>query len=120
MDLLGIQFQRVVRELESFLDKSGEFTNATSFLSENFLSVGGTNDNLSILNDWRSYVDLETYLSTGMGDTDVTARVALLGKLSGKEFVQFSTEHTISNEFASLADLGGHFVDICFAREEEG
>jgi hypothetical protein len=44
-----------------------------------------------------------------MGDSNITSRVALLSKLAGKEFIQFSTEDTIGNELAFFTDLGSHF-----------
>lgn len=48
------------------------------------------------------------YLGTRMCDTDVATRVAFLGKLTGKEFVQFGAEDAIRDEFSLLADLSGH------------
>ncbi len=50
-----------------------------------------------------------THLSASVGDTDVAARVALLGKLAGEEIVQLGAEDTVSDELALLADLAGHF-----------
>ena len=46
MNLLGVEFERVFGELETLLDKSGEFTDATTLLTKNFLGVGSTDDNL--------------------------------------------------------------------------
>jgi hypothetical protein len=43
-----------------------------------------------------------------MCDTDVATRVAFLGKLTSKKFVQFGTEDTIRDELSLLADLSGH------------
>ena len=46
LDLLGVEFEGVFGELETFLDESGELTDAAAFLSEDFLSMGSTDDNL--------------------------------------------------------------------------
>lgn len=43
-----------------------------------------------------------------MRNTDVATRIAFLGKLAGEKFVQLSTEDTIRDELALLADLSGH------------
>ena len=40
-----------------------------------------------------------------MGDTDVTSRVAFLGKLTSEELVELSAEDTVSDELPLLADL---------------
>ena len=46
LNLFGVEFQGVFGELETLLDKSGEFTDATTLLTKNFLGVGSTDDNL--------------------------------------------------------------------------
>ena len=43
-----------------------------------------------------------------MGDTDITSRVTFLSKFTSEELVQFSTEDTVCDELALLADLAGH------------
>lgn len=48
------------------------------------------------------------YLGTRVCDTDVAARVAFLGKLTGEKFVQFGAEDTIRDKLSLLADLSGH------------
>ena len=52
------------------------------------------------------------YLGTRMCDTDVATRVAFLGKLTGKKFVQLGAEDTIRDELSLLADLGGHVGEV--------
>jgi hypothetical protein len=66
LDLFGVKLQRVLGELESLLDKRLEFTDSSSLVTEDFLGVGSSN------NDFGS----------GVGDSDFTSRVSLLGKLS--------------------------------------
>jgi hypothetical protein len=46
LNFLSIKLERIFRELETFLDESGEFTNTTALLSEDFLSVSCTDDDL--------------------------------------------------------------------------
>lgn len=53
------------------------------------------------------------HLGTGVSDADITARITLLSKLTGKELVEFSTEDTIGNKLSLFADLGGHFCGGC-------
>lgn len=48
LDLLSVELERVLRELETLLDESGELTNAAALFAEDFLGVGGTDDNLSV------------------------------------------------------------------------
>jgi hypothetical protein len=50
------------------------------------------------------------YLSAGVGDTDVAARVTFLSELAGEKFIEFGAENTVGDELALFADLGGHFV----------
>lgn len=67
LDLLGIQLQRVLGELESLLDERLEFTDSSSLVSEDLLGVGSPDDDLG----------------SGVGHSDLTSRVSLLGELSG-------------------------------------
>lgn len=46
LNLLGVELDGVLGVLESLLDQGGEFTDAATLLSKNFLSVGGTDDDL--------------------------------------------------------------------------
>ena len=48
LHLLGIQFEGVLGEFESFLDEGGKLANTATFLAKDFLGMGGTNDNLQI------------------------------------------------------------------------
>jgi hypothetical protein len=44
-----------------------------------------------------------------MGNSDIAARITLLGEFTGEEIVELCTENTVGDEFSSLADLGRHF-----------
>ena len=46
LDLLGVELKGVIRELEALLNERGEFADAATLLAQNFLGVGGTDDNL--------------------------------------------------------------------------
>jgi len=69
LDLLGVEFEGVFGELEPLLDERSELTDAASLLTEDFLGVGGTDDDFG----------------TGVRYTDFTARVTFLGQLAGEE-----------------------------------
>ena len=71
MDLLGVKLQRVLGELESLLDQRLEFTDSSSLVTEDFLGVGGSDNDLG----------------SGVGNSDLTSRVSLLGELSGAVLV---------------------------------
>jgi hypothetical protein len=90
-DLLGVELKRVLGEFESFLNQGGEFADTATLFAEDLLSVGGTNDNLG----------------TCVCYADFTARVTLFRKFASEEFAKFSTEDTIGDKFALLADVGG-------------
>lgn len=47
LDLLSVEFQGVVGELEALLDERGKLTDAATLLTQDFLSVCGTDDNLT-------------------------------------------------------------------------
>jgi hypothetical protein len=66
LDLLGIELQRVLGELESLGNQSGQLPDPPSLLSENILSVGSTNDDLGL----------------GVGGSNLTAGVTLLSELA--------------------------------------
>ena len=44
LNTLGVKFNSVLGELETLLDKSGQFTNTTTLLTKNVLGVSGTDD----------------------------------------------------------------------------
>ena len=46
LNFLGIELEAVLGELEPLLDEGGQFTNAPSFVTQNFLGVGGADNNL--------------------------------------------------------------------------
>ena len=46
LDLLGVEFKGVLRELEALLDESSQFADATALLAKDLLSVGSTNNDL--------------------------------------------------------------------------
>jgi hypothetical protein len=48
------------------------------------------------------------YLGARMCHPDIAARVTFLGKLTGKEFVQFGAKDTIGDKLALFADLSRH------------
>ncbi len=82
LHLLGVELERVVGELESLLDESGELTDAATLVTENLLGVGGTDDDLG----------------AGVGDTDLTSGVSLLGELTSEELVELGGEDTVSDK----------------------
>lgn len=86
MDLGGVQRNGVFGEFESLLDEGGEFTDASSLLAENFLGVGGSNDDVG----------------DGGGNANFDARVALFRQFTLEELVQLSEENTICNELSAL------------------
>ena len=45
--LFGVQFKRVFGELETLLNERGQLTDTASLLAENFLGVGGADDDLT-------------------------------------------------------------------------
>jgi hypothetical protein len=49
-----------------------------------------------------------TYFRASVGDTDITAGVALLGELASEELVEFGVEHTVGHKLALLANLSRH------------
>ena len=53
----------------------------------------------------------DAYFGTGVGDTNITARVTLLGEFTGEEFVKFGAEDTVCDELALFADLSRHLED---------
>jgi hypothetical protein len=67
LDLLGVEFERVLGELESLLNERLELPNAAALVAEDLLSVRGADDDLG----------------AGVGDADLAAGVALLGELAG-------------------------------------
>ena len=51
------------------------------------------------------------HLGAGMGDSDIAARVTLLGEFSGEKFIEFGAEDTVGDKLALFADLGGHLEE---------
>lgn len=82
LDLLGVELKRALGKTESFLNQSGELANSATLVSENVLGVRSPNDDLS----------------SGVGDSDLTARVSLLGELAGEELVELGGKDTVSYE----------------------
>jgi len=93
LDLLGVELEGVFGELEPLLDERGELADAATLLTEDFLSVGGTDDDFG----------------TGVRNADLTPRVTLLCQLAGEELAQLGAEHTVGHELSLLADLSRHF-----------
>jgi hypothetical protein len=50
LDTFSIKLNSVFGELETLLDKSGQFANATTLLTKNVLGVSGTNDDSKKVN----------------------------------------------------------------------
>lgn len=67
LDLLGVELQRVLGELEPLGDQGGQLPDPSALLSEDILSVGGSDDDLGL----------------GVGGSDLTTGVTLLGELTG-------------------------------------
>jgi len=111
LDLLGVEFQRVLREFETFLNESSEFTDATALLSKDLLSVGRTDDDLwdRIEDFQRIGQDKRTDFSASVCHTDIATRVTLLSQLAGEELIELGAENTVSYELSLFADLSGHF-----------
>ena len=113
LDLLGVELKRVIGELEALLDERGELADAATLLTEDLLGVGSADDDLKRERGFIVVLALpqrKTHLSAGVGDTDVAARVTLLGELAGEEVIQLGAEDTVSDELALLADLTSHLV----------
>lgn len=47
LHLLRVQFEGVLGKLETFLDESSKLTDSATLLTQNFLGVGGTDDDLT-------------------------------------------------------------------------
>lgn len=73
LDLLNAQLQTSLGEFEPLGDQGGQLPDPSSLLSQNFLGVGGSDDDLG----------------SGGGGLDCAAGVTVFGKLSGEEFVKF-------------------------------
>jgi len=82
LDLCSIEGNRVVGELEAFLDEGSEFADAASLLSENLLCMCGANDDIG---DCRGNADLDT-------------RVTLFGEFTLEEFVELGVENTVCED----------------------
>ena len=67
LDLLGVELERVLGELESLLDEGLELSDSSSLVTEDLLGVGRSDDDLR----------------SGVGHSNLAARVSLLGELSG-------------------------------------
>ena len=52
LNLFGVQFERVLGELEPLLNERSQLADATSLLAKDFLCVGGTDDDLTRILMW--------------------------------------------------------------------
>lgn len=68
------------------MNEGGKFADSSSLLAENFLCVGGSNDNIG----------------DGGSDTNFNSRVALLSKFTLEKLVQFGEEDSIGDELSPL------------------
>jgi hypothetical protein len=103
LDFGRIERDGVFWELESLLDEGGEFTDSSSLLAENFLCVGGSDDDIG----------------DGGCDTDFDSRVSFLSKFALEKLVQFGVEDTICDELSPLraVDLSQY---LCFGKSDGG
>ena len=100
LDTFGIKFNGVLGELETLLDKSGQFANTTTLLTKNVLSVSGTDDDsikLKINFDYFIVEILWHLLGTGRSDTDLNTSITIFSKFTSEELVQFGVENTIGD-----------------------
>ena len=88
LDLLGVERQGSLGEAESLLDEGSQLTDSATLVTEDVLGVGGSDDDLG----------------SGVGDSDLTARVTLLGELSGEELVELGGKDTVSHELCDSRD----------------
>jgi hypothetical protein len=79
LHLGSVQRDGVLGEFEALLDQRGKFANATALLAEDFLCMGGADDDIG----------------DGGGDADFDARVAFLGEFALEEFIEFGVENTV-------------------------
>lgn len=77
LDLFGVQLQRSLGKLESLLDQRLEFTDPSALVSKDFLGVRSSDNDLG----------------TGVGDSDFTARVELLGEFTGATRATHASTH---------------------------
>jgi len=109
LNLLGIKLNCSLTELESLLYKRSEFTDSSSLVTEDFLSMRSADDD---------------FCSCGR-DTDFAARVALFSEFAGEEFIEFGEEDSVGDELTCQllgflgtekeGDLGGSgFVHYAF------
>jgi len=66
LDLLSIHLERVFGEAETFLDESGKFTDPTALLTQDFLGVCSTDNNLAEHNMFRSPQELSNVALTSV------------------------------------------------------
>lgn len=82
LHLLGEELDGALGEAETLLDDGSQLADAAAVLTKDVLGAGGTDDDFGALG----------------GDTDLDARVALLGEAAGQELVQLGVENTISDK----------------------
>lgn len=75
----GVERDGVFGEFESFLNERGEFANAATLLTEDFLGVRGPDDDVG----------------DGGSDADFDAGVALFSQLALEKFVEFGVEDAV-------------------------
>jgi hypothetical protein len=109
LNTLSVKLNSVLGELETLLDKRSQLADAATFLSENVLGVGGTDDD-SMRIQKRKYLNRLSVgigtgfvkcqinlLGAGRGNTDLNTRVTIFGELTSEELVKFSVEDTVSD-----------------------
>ena len=102
LNTFSVKFNSIFGELETLLNKCGQFTDTTTLFTKHLLSVGGTNDDSGELilvspllsTSFNSFFHL---LGTGRSHTDFNTSVTFFSKFTSEEFVEFSVEDTVSD-----------------------
>lgn len=90
LHLCRVERHGVLWELESLLNKAGEFADAATLLAKDILGVRGADDDIG----------------DGRSDTDFDAGVAFLGEFALEKFVEFGVEDAVRDELALLGTVG--------------
>ena len=79
---LGVQINRVLWEVESFLYNRGQLTDPPALLTEDILGAGSHDDNFGL----------------GWGNTDLNTGVTIFGQFTSQKLVKFGLEDTIGDK----------------------
>jgi hypothetical protein len=86
LDLGSIEGDGVFRKLEPLLNEGGEFTDSSTLLAENFLGMGGADDDVG----------------DGGSDSNFDAGISFFSQFTLEELVQFGVEDTICDKLSPL------------------